>query len=311
MSVYFDSNGTMEELFDESMDFSQIDLSRYDVNDNHPECSSKKEELFDGSIDFSQIDLSQFVIDDDLGYISNKDEWVCYKKNPKSRGSQIVICAPFLIAELNRFVPYLELTSKNYKNVKFHPLNMPHIKIGKIEIVGVVLDVKEETRFLTYFVDDGTGTTTVLLERRQYELDVQKRKEIDAKYKKYVQDIWNRKPKDDEDRAKRFPNPRPGFIYPPNTPLQAMADLEADWSPETNNGRLGTKIKRFDHIHAIGYCTLDYQFEKKPEMEITFAHLCRAKLNFLATKLTCVTENEYNSKLEMWIRNSIRNRYKA
>lgn len=55
------------------------------------------------------------------------------------------MCEPFLIMELNRFVPYLE-----DKCVKFHPLNMPYIKIGKIEIMGFVISVSEDIRFYEY-----------------------------------------------------------------------------------------------------------------------------------------------------------------
>lgn len=53
-----------------------------------------------------------------------------------------VVCEPFLIMELNRLVPYLD-----DDKVKFHPLNMPYVKIGKIEIVGFVLYVSEDEKY--------------------------------------------------------------------------------------------------------------------------------------------------------------------
>lgn len=47
--------------------------------------------------------------------------------------------------ELNRFVPFLENNC-----VKFHPLNMPNIRIGKIEIIGFVVSVNEDARCYQY-----------------------------------------------------------------------------------------------------------------------------------------------------------------
>lgn len=57
----------------------------------------------------------------------------------------IIIGEPFVIMELNRFVPYFEGTY-----VKFHPLNMPYIKIGKIEIMGFVVGVSEDAKYYQY-----------------------------------------------------------------------------------------------------------------------------------------------------------------
>lgn len=51
-----------------------------------------------------------------------------------------------LIMELYRLVPY-----KEGRYIQFHPFNMPHIKIRKIEVVGVVTKVKHNVNnlFLT------------------------------------------------------------------------------------------------------------------------------------------------------------------
>lgn len=58
---------------------------------------------------------------------------------------KIKVYGPFLICELNRFVPYLE-----GKNIKFHPLNMPYIRIGKINIMGFVVCNSEDAKCYRY-----------------------------------------------------------------------------------------------------------------------------------------------------------------
>lgn len=77
---------------------------------------------------------------------------------------------------------------------------------------------------------------------------------------------------------------------------------------ETNNGTLGEEIQRCNYIHALGYCTLDF-LQNKPKTEITFTDISHAKINFIATKIMCLTEQQYNKKLLSWIYNNVRKRY--
>lgn len=77
-------------------------------------------------------------------YISEREEWINYKYLGKNKG-KVIVSEPCLIMELNRLVPYLENGS-----VKFHPLNMPYIKIGKVEIVGFVLNMSEDEKYYEY-----------------------------------------------------------------------------------------------------------------------------------------------------------------
>lgn len=53
---------------------------------------------------------------------------------------------PMLIMELYRLVPY-----KEGRYVHFHPFNMPYIKVRKIELVGIVTNIKRNVNnlFLT------------------------------------------------------------------------------------------------------------------------------------------------------------------
>lgn len=53
---------------------------------------------------------------------------------------------PMLIMELYRLVPY-----KEDRYIHFHPFNMPYIKVRKIELVGIVTNVKRNVNnlFLT------------------------------------------------------------------------------------------------------------------------------------------------------------------
>ncbi|XP_043249666.1 uncharacterized protein LOC122395835 isoform X2 [Colletes gigas] len=235
-------------------------------------------------------------------YLSEKEEWVIHKRKTDSKG-KITIYEPFLIMELNRFVPYLENNC-----VKFHPLNMPHIKIGKIEIVGFVMSIYEDAKFYQYRIDDGTGSIVVYFEKKSFETQRQDRRMIDEKYSDYAKTM-NTKLLKHHVCPKHFPNPRPEFRYPDGTSIRDMAILEHNWSLETNNGLLGMPINRCDYVHAIGYCALDFMFNKRPEKEITFEILSNVKLHFLANKVIGMKEKDYNAKLYLWLNTVVQRRY--
>lgn len=235
-------------------------------------------------------------------YLSEKEEWVHCKRLKNVKG-KIKICEPFLIMELNRFVPYLE-----NKYVKFHPLNMPHLKIGKIEIMGFVIYVSQDPRFYEYHVDDGTGAISIYQGKKQFRLACQERKRIDDKYSKDASNIDIKQLKIQE-CPKHLPKPRPNFKYPSDTSLQDIAIFEHNWAMETNNGTLGREVQRCDYIHATGYCTLDFLYGKRPREEITFSNLSSVKITFLATKVTCLSEHEYNRRLYSWLNTVVRRRY--
>jgi len=55
----------------------------------------------------------------------------------------MILNIPMLIMELYRLVPY-----KEDRYVQFHPFNMPYIKVHKIEVVGLVTNVKRNTNTL-------------------------------------------------------------------------------------------------------------------------------------------------------------------
>lgn len=146
------------------------------------------------------------------------------------------------------------------------------------------------------------------MKKKIFARDVQVRKQIDEKYKRYAEKI-NIKLLRSQECPKRFPKPRPQFKYPRGTSIRDMAILEHNWSLETNDGLLGRKVQRCDYVHAVGYCTLDFMFETRPQEEITFKNLSTAKLNFLATKVTCLDESKYNAKLHLWMNTVVRRRY--
>ena len=235
-------------------------------------------------------------------YLSEKEEWINYKYLEKKKG-KVSVSEPCLITELNRFVPYLE-----NGGIKFHPLNMPYIKIGKIEIVGFVLGTSQDARFHEYQVEDGTGTIKIFYEKRKFDMDSYKRCIIDKKYCKHARNI-DMNGLQTQICPSKFPNPRPNFYYPPDTSISTMAIIEHNWALETNNGLLGKKIVPHDYIHAVGYCSLDFLDRKKSRKEITFEDLSIAKLNFYATAVTCIDESEYNTKLISWLGTVVKRRY--
>lgn len=232
-------------------------------------------------------------------YISEKEEWVNYKH---IKGG-IVVMGPMLIMELNRLVPFL---AGDY--VQFHVLNMPHVKIKKIEIIGFVVAVSENVRCYMYQVDDGTGSITINYDRKHFDQENLKRKAIDEKYLGHARNINSLCLKGQE-CPKRSPDPRPQFNYPVGTSQRDMAILEHKWSLETKNGLLGEQVKLRDYVHAVGYCMLDLMFAQRPREEITFEHLSNSKISFMATKVTRIEEHEYNAKMYSWLYKVVRKRY--
>lgn len=59
---------------------------------------------------------------------------------------RVTLNIPMFIMELYRLIPY-----KEGRYVNFHPFNMPHIKIRKIDLVGIVTNIKRNINnlFLT------------------------------------------------------------------------------------------------------------------------------------------------------------------
>ncbi|XP_031826996.2 uncharacterized protein LOC116424572 [Nomia melanderi] len=236
-------------------------------------------------------------------YLSEKEEWVHFRNRKHYKGKVTIVSEPFLIMELNRFVPYVK-----GKYVNFHPLNMPYVSIGKIQILGFVIATFEDVRSYMYKVDDGTGVIIIVYNKKHLLEESIEKQKIDSRYRNYAR-LMNLPGIKGEKCPERFPNPRPQFKYPPGTSLRDMAILENKWAMETKNGLLGSRIKCCQYLHAIGYCRLDFNFHERPQKEITLKHLYTAKLQFLATKVNRISEQEYNSKMYLWLTTVVQRRY--
>ena len=219
-------------------------------------------------------------------YLSEEKEWVHLQNiNPKDR---VQIFEPFLITELTRFVPYIA-----NNRVEFHALNMPNVKIRKIEIVGFVLGVYEDARYYRYQVDDGTGNITIYHRKQHSEINTQQQgNKIDIK-----------------DKLGSNTNIKSSEVAGPSKCLpDQSSNLKHKWS--TKSGTIGGKIKRCNYVHATGYCALDFLLKKKEKREkITHEDLSNARLNFLAHTVTCISEHEYNKKLISWTNTVVKRRY--
>ncbi|XP_017886661.1 uncharacterized protein LOC108628938 [Ceratina calcarata] len=210
---------------------------------------------------------------------------------------------PFLIMELNRLVPFTEDSL-----IKFHPLNMPHEKIGVIEIAGFVLDINETDNFYQYTVDDGTGIITVYYRKSiKSEIDEERRK-IDEKYFQHLS-----RGKIDVEVLEtdicpdKFSEPRPGFKYPVGTRTEDALIFEHNWSLDTENGTRGKPIKCCTYICAKG--ELKFFSDKKQEKKITFHDLSNSQIIFMAKEVSGLTEHQYNSKVLSWVKINVQKRY--
>ncbi|KAG7197734.1 hypothetical protein KM043_001560 [Ampulex compressa] len=245
-------------------------------------------------------------------YLFEQREWPGYNESRNaSRGSRIVLSKPFLLMELSRLIPYLE-----NDRVQFHPLNVPDVKIGKIQIAAQVMEIWED-------VEDGTGSLCVLYDKKRYDADLDMRKNIDAKYRHrgtmlgkkaaggdgYEEGVAGPNRRGQSVRA--YPKPRPGFDYPTGASPWAIAALEHDWWTETKKGTLGKRIAALDHVRATGYYMFDPPSNHKPNGELGFEELRLARTSFFAIRLQVIQETEYNGLLQTWIRTVVRDRYCA
>ncbi|XP_029161939.1 uncharacterized protein LOC114933488 [Nylanderia fulva] len=253
--------------------------------------SDKK--LANGIVAFSKEEY-----DDYQKSLSSKKEWPGINA---SSGSQMTLNTPMLIMELYRLVPY-----KEGRYVHFHPFNMPYIKVRKIELVGIVTNVKRNVNHLFLTIEDGTGVVEINYKLEQYLFSLQQRHGIDQKYRDQAENLKETVIKN---CPKKFPETRPRFSYPCNTSLQNIAILENKWWLETDSGLLGKEVQPFDYVYIIGYPCLDTKFQKIPE-QITTEFIEHAKLTVFAMSVVCISEETYNKKLSTWISNTIRQRYK-
>ncbi|XP_070149723.1 uncharacterized protein [Polyergus mexicanus] len=245
------------------------------------------------------VPISKEEYDDYQKSFSSKKEWPGINVNADSR---MTLNIPMLIMELYRLVPY-----KEGRYIHFHPFNMPYIKVRKIELVGIVTNVKRNVNNLFLTIEDGTGVVEINYKLEQYLFLLKQRQEIDEKYRNQAENL--RETKVVTNYPKKFPETRPDFIYPCNTPLKDIAILENKWWLETNSGLLGKEIQPFDHVYVTGYPYFDTKFQKIPE-EITTEFMEHAKLTVFALSVTCISEEIYNKKLSTWISNTICQRYK-
>ncbi|XP_071565420.1 uncharacterized protein [Temnothorax nylanderi] len=242
--------------------------------------------------------FSKEEYDDYQRSLSSKKEW------PGIRAaSRMTLNTSMLIMELYRLVPY-----KEGHYVQFHPFNMPLIKIRKIEIVGIVMNVKRNVNNLFLTIEDGTGEVQVNYKLEQHMFELKQRQEIDEKYRNQAGNLRTNETKVNKSGPKKFPETRPEFRYPRDVSLHDVAVLENEWWLETNSGLLGKEIQPFDYVHVTGYPCLDTKFQKIPE-QITEEFIEHARMTVFALSVVCISEEMYNKKLLMWIGTTIRQRY--
>ncbi|XP_070522325.1 uncharacterized protein [Cardiocondyla obscurior] len=243
--------------------------------------------------------FSRDEYDDHQKTLSSKKEWPGV--NIKT-GSQVTFNGPMLVMELHRLVPF-----KDNRYISFHPFNMPYIKVRKIELVGIVTNVKHSVKDL-FLTKDGTGVIQVNYKLQEYKSLLKQRNEINEKYRNEAENLKTFGAKADKSSLKKFPDIRPHFSYPRNVSPHDIAVLENKWSQETNGGLLGKTIQPLDYVYVIGYPTIDTQFQKVPE-KVTADFIEHSRIIVFAMSLKCITEEMYNKKLLTWLNTIIRQRY--
>lgn len=89
-------------------------------------------------------------------------------------------------------------------------------------MINLIMNQKRYLNFCNFIaVEDGTGVVEINYKLEQYLFLLKQRQEIDEKYRNQAENL--RETKIVKNCPKKFPEIRPEFTYPCNTPLQDIA----------------------------------------------------------------------------------------
>ncbi|XP_012286797.1 uncharacterized protein LOC105703189 isoform X2 [Orussus abietinus] len=250
---------------------------------------------------------NDLTISEDKEYIDNQ---LCIFKEKQWTGDTASYpCMPVLIAEIFRFVPYL-----NEKFYHFHPINMPDLTIRKVEIIGRIRSIILKPKFYEFMVDDGTGVILVVCKKSQYSEQEKKRAHLTWKHFQFMLLAAKEKPWLQEQIPKcgsnvSFHKHRPPYKCDLKIPEYYRAILEHGWWMETENGLLGKRFEVYDYVTVIGYCSLDFELGQKPLKELTLDDLIQAKVFIQCLEIKIIGERDYNCKIQSTINSVLKERY--
>ncbi|XP_032668133.1 uncharacterized protein LOC116842686 isoform X2 [Odontomachus brunneus] len=250
--------------------------------------------LINGIVAFNKKEYNHYLM-----HLSSEKEWPGININVDSR---VTLNIPMLIMELYRLVPY-----KEDRYVHFHPFNMPYIKVRKIDLIGIVTNIRRHANNLSLTIEDGTGVVEINYKLEKYAFLLKQQKEIDEKYREQAKDL-RKYETNANDWPKKLRETHPEFSYTENACLQNRSILENKWLSATNNDLLGKEVQLFDYVYINGYPCLDIRFQTTPE-EITTEFMQRTRLTVYAISVARISEETYNEKLSMWMNKTICQRY--
>ncbi|XP_011157827.1 uncharacterized protein LOC105194547 isoform X2 [Solenopsis invicta] len=208
-------------------------------------------------------------------FISSKKEWPGLKIRTDS---QVRCNIPMIIMELYRLVPY-----KEGSYIHFHPLNMPNVKVCKIELTGMIISIKTCNYYMTLIVDDGTGRVQVNYKLNQNKIRLMRHN----REKNRIQDENLKSKTKMNESSKKF---------------------SENMGTECESNDLDMLVEKDDYIHITGYPWLDTNFQQVPNV-ITTEFMRNTKMMVYALSIEWISEKMYNDKIAKWISNTIRERY--
>lgn len=127
-------------------------------------------------------------------------------------------------------------------------------------MTNLIMNQKRYLNFCSLIaVEDGTGMVEINYKLEQYLFLLKQRQEIDEKYKNQAENL--RETKIVKNCPKKFPETRPEFIYPCNTPLQDIAvSLRAimymNASHQITSLHVSNELSHFSHFNYFYFILL-------------------------------------------------------
>ncbi|XP_046422204.1 uncharacterized protein LOC124180565 isoform X1 [Neodiprion fabricii] len=197
---------------------------------------------------------------------------------------------PLLISEVYRLIPYI-----GSEYVHFHPKNMPDVKIDKIEIIGIVTDKIELQKYISYTVDDSTGTVPVLCPKKPVNED---------------ESTDSQESSDDESFAHKEKKLelKPPFGLAPSAPYSYQTHIQSLWFQARGKEFCYDEVLLYDYVHVIGFCAMDIRHQKNVS-KLTNDDIELGRLFMFGMNLRKISEADHNAMTKSLITRVARQRY--
>ncbi|XP_043281887.1 uncharacterized protein [Venturia canescens] len=215
-------------------------------------------------------------------------EWPNYEAYIKNlKGEPLSL----MIRECGRLVPVYD---KNSAFVQFHPINMPEVKIKRICLIGIILNMKKSEHYLSFQAYDGTGTIEVKFKLAFYQRQLKRRALLDRSFDVLPKDVR---------RYERMMNLTVKEFGGSKNARQRIRQFQrnhSQWWSECSQGMLGKPLCIGSYVFIYGYCNINTKnIRAKVRRNDNFwANDLLPELIFNAYDVQSISEDTFNEAME-------------